>query len=90
MHNRIVKTLLGISLVFFVLTATAHDPKEHTKEQQAPDCASMKDMKMKMNDPITQAMMQQCEKDMHAMDAEEAVKKKIAPTTEQHDHHPDQ
>ncbi len=43
--------------------AQAHDPKEHMKDAEKPDCKAMKDMdhsKMDMNDPVMQAMMKQC------------------------------
>ncbi|MBN8717682.1 MAG: hypothetical protein J0I72_07820 [Stenotrophomonas sp.] len=61
--------ILGIPALFLAMNAPAHDPKEHMKEaQQKPDCAAMKGMdhsKMDMNDPVMQAMMQKCMKDMH-------------------------
>lgn len=61
--------LLGIPALFLTASVSAHPPKEHMKDvQQKPDCAAMKDMdhsKMDMNDPVMQAMMQKCMKDMH-------------------------
>ncbi|MBR9910260.1 MAG: hypothetical protein GYB33_07900 [Gammaproteobacteria bacterium] len=48
-------------------SAQAHDPKEHMKDAKKPDCAAMKNMdhsKMNMNDPVMQAMMKKCMKDM--------------------------
>lgn len=54
----ILTTALSISML-----ATAHDPKEHAKESQPPDCqllASMDHGNMDMDDPVMQAMMQKC------------------------------
>jgi hypothetical protein len=54
--------------LLLVASAYAHDPAEHAKEGSQPDCSSMKEMdpaKMDMKDPVTQAMMQKCMKDMH-------------------------
>ncbi len=59
----IALTTLGIAF-----SAQAHDPKEHMKDAENPNCAAMKGMdhsKMDMNDPVMQAMMKQCMKDMH-------------------------
>ena len=42
------------------------NPEE--KPEEKPDCSAMKDMdhsKMDMNDPVMQAMMKKCMKDMH-------------------------
>lgn len=59
---------LAFSALLLTLPTQAHDPKEHMKEAQAPDCAPMKEMdhsKMDMQDPVMQAMMQKCMKTMH-------------------------
>jgi hypothetical protein len=59
---------VALPAMLLALSAQAHDPKEHMKETQAPDCAVMKDMdhsKMDMKDPVMQAMMQKCMKAMH-------------------------
>lgn len=56
---------VALSAMLLALSAQAHDPKEHMKEAQAPDCAAMKDIdhsKMDMKDPLMQAMMQKCMK----------------------------
>tara|TARA_R110002049_G_scaffold29552_17_gene100455 strand:- start:3678 stop:3944 length:267 start_codon:yes stop_codon:yes gene_type:complete len=61
-----IKTLtfiVALSTLAFTLSAQAHDPKEHMKDAEKPDCAAMKNMdhsKMDMQDPIAQAMMKQC------------------------------
>ena len=61
------KTLLGCTLalsgLLMIAPVFAHDPAEHTKTVEAPDCAAMKKMdhsKMDMNDPVMQAMMKKC------------------------------
>lgn len=62
------------STLAFTLSAQAHDPAEHMKNVENPDCAAMKNMdhnKMDMNDPVMQAMMKQCMQDMqHEKSAE--------------------
>lgn len=67
--------LLSSTTLFLSVTANAHDPKEHMKDAQNPDCAAMKDMdheKMDMEDPVMVAMMSQCMNSMaHAETAEE-------------------
>ena len=71
MKNLIITILTLFSIMALVSTAQAHDPKEHMKDAEKPNCAAMKDMdqsKMDMNDPVTQAMMKQCMESMHADD----------------------
>ena len=60
--------LLALTIVATAMNAQAHEPKEHMKDAEKPDCSAMKDMdhsKMDMNDPVMQAMMKKCMKDMH-------------------------
>lgn len=60
-------TFIVLAALGMALSAQAHDPKEHTKDAEKPDCAAMKNMdhsKMDMKDPVMQAMMKQCMKDM--------------------------
>lgn len=68
MNMKTLATVIVLSTLGIALSAQAHDPKEHMKDAEKPDCAAMKNMdhsKMDMNDPVMQAMMQQCMKDMH-------------------------
>ncbi|MBA6412233.1 hypothetical protein H2508_03830 [Parahaliea sp. F7430] len=71
-----IKTLtfaIALSTLAFTVSAQAHDPKEHMKNAEKPDCSAMKNMdhskmdhnKMDMDDPVMQAMMKQCMKNMH-------------------------
>lgn len=74
--------MLGLTLVIastvIMAPAFAHDPAEHAKTAEAPDCESMKSMdhsKMDINDPVMLAMMKKCsnmqkhsEKAMEEMD----------------------
>lgn len=56
-------TLLSCATLLLSATAHAHDPKEHMKDAQSPDCAAMQGMdheKMDMEDPVMVAMMSQC------------------------------
>ena len=61
---------LGVPALLVTGSAYAHDPAEHMKDNEGkgPDCAAMKNMdhsKMDMDDPVMQAMMQKCMKQMH-------------------------
>jgi hypothetical protein len=71
---------LAFSLVFSALAlclpAQAHDPKEHMKNTEKPNCSAMKNMehsKMDMDDAVMQAMMKQCMRDMHDAENDEDV-----------------
>ena len=60
--------IIAIAALGIAFSAQAHDPKEHMTDAEKPDCTAMKNMdhsEMDMNDPVMQAMMQQCMKDMH-------------------------
>jgi len=68
MKMKLTPPILLITLFTTVTSAQAHDPKEHMKDAEKPDCSAMKDMdhsKMDMDDPVMQAMMKKCMKDMH-------------------------
>ncbi|MGC1508722.1 hypothetical protein, partial [Ketobacter sp.] len=67
MKMKLTPPILLITLFTTVTSAQAHDPKEHMKDAEKPDCSAMKDMdhsKMDMDDPVMQAMMKKCMKDM--------------------------
>lgn len=71
-HNLIKLTAIAALLVSF--SVQAHDPKEHMKDAEKPHCAAMENMdhsKMGKDDPVMQAMMQKCMKDMHDMHKDE-------------------
>ena len=73
MNMKTLATVIVLSTLGIALSAQAHDPKEHMKDAEKPDCAAMKNMdhsKMDMNDPVMQAMMKQCMNDMHHNDSE--------------------
>ncbi|MFQ3237266.1 MAG: hypothetical protein ACI9C4_002847 [Paraglaciecola sp.] len=58
--HKLIATLLVVSSAYGI-DAYAHDPKEHAKEKQAPNCEAMQDMgKMNKNDPVAMAMMKKC------------------------------
>ena len=53
MKRQSLSYFVALPALLLALSAQAHDPKEHMKEAQAPDCAAMKDMdhsKMDMKD----------------------------------------
>lgn len=63
MKKSLVRCTLAFSGLLMIAPAFAHDPAEHAKAGEAPDCESMKTMdhsKMDMNDPVMQAMMKKC------------------------------
>ncbi len=68
MKRQYLAYFVALPAILLALSAHAHEPREHMKEAQVPDCAAMKDMdhsKMDMKDPVLQAMMQKCMKTMH-------------------------
>jgi len=70
MNTKYLTFVITILILGVAFSAQAHDPKEHMKDAEKPDCAAMKDMdhsKMDMNDPVMQAMMKKCMKDMKNM-----------------------
>ena len=72
MKLKLLSPVLVLTALGVTFSAQAHDPKEHMKDAENPNCATMKDMdhsKMDMNDPVMQAMMKQCMNDMHHNDA---------------------
>lgn len=73
--------LLSVSF-FFIATAQAHDPSEHTTKVEKPKCAAMKNMdhsKMDANDPIMMAMMKKCMKNVssYSDNGEAAIKNPV-------------
>lgn len=68
MKRQLFSSFTGIAAIFLALSAQAHEPGEHMKDAEQPDCAAMKVMdhsKMDMDDPVMQAMMQRCMDEMH-------------------------
>ncbi len=63
MNRRKYAIVTGLLAVSFAFAAHAHDPAEHAKEAQAPDCSALRDAgngTLDKNDPVIQAMMMQC------------------------------
>lgn len=91
MRTKFSTYILAIAALGTTLTAQAHDPKEHMKDAEAPNCASMHNMehgKMDMDDPIMVAMMQQCMDEMHGdkNQATEEAEKEMAESESMHEH----
>lgn len=62
---------IGSAALLFSVSAIAHEPEKHASDAEAPDCAAMMDMnaeEMDQDDPVVQAMMEQCRGHMDAMD----------------------
>ncbi|ACV26709.1 MULTISPECIES: hypothetical protein [Kangiella] len=67
MKHQLFNIVLTISVLVFTSSVQAHDPKEHMKEVEKPNCESMKadeHSKMDMKDPVIQAMMKKCQQEM--------------------------
>lgn len=67
MKRKILSSVLVLAALGVAISAQAHDPKEHMKDAKKPDCTAMKNMdhsKMDKNDPVMQAMMKQCMKEI--------------------------
>ena len=63
MKTFLLNSALIVSSVLMAAPGFAHDPAEHAKTAEAPDCEAMKKMdhsKMDMKDPVMQAMMKKC------------------------------
>ncbi len=78
---------LGLSSTLYVMSALAHDSKEHMVKSEQLDCSPMKKMdhsKMDMNDPVMQAIMKKCMGQMRHGDSYGATKQDE--TSEDHDH----
>lgn len=68
MQTKRFTPIIAFAALGVAFSVQAHDPKEHMKDAENPNCAAMKNMdhsKMDMKDPVMQAMMKQCMKDMH-------------------------
>ena len=61
--------LLAVTATLAIpFAAEAHDPREHLKDAESPNCIAMRDMehgKMDADDPVMQAMMKQCMDELH-------------------------
>lgn len=63
MKTFLLNSALILASALMVAPSFAHDPAEHAKTAEAPDCEAMKKMdhsKMDMNDPVMQALMKKC------------------------------
>lgn len=83
--NKVISTLI-ILLSAYSINAAAHDPKEHAKEkqQEAPNCEVMQDMKqgkIDKNDPVVMAMMKKC----HKMKGDKKADEKHMDNMQDHD-----
>lgn len=70
MKKSLFRCTLACAGLLMIAPAFAHDPAEHEKAAEAPDCEAMKTMdhsKMDMNDQVMQAMMKKCG-DVHHSD----------------------
>lgn len=72
MKHKYLSWQAALPALLLALSAQAHDPAEHMKGAEKPDCTAMRDMdhsKMDMNDPLMQAMMQKCKDEMNQDEA---------------------
>ncbi|WP_438864883.1 hypothetical protein [Neptunicella sp.] len=86
-------SILTLVLSAYTMNAYAHDPKEHAKEKEAPNCAVMQDIeqgKVDKSDPVIMAMMKKCHKTMDNKKADgKHVDKHMDGMKEEDDHHHD-
>ncbi len=89
-----IQSLTLAVIILVSIPALAHDPKEHVKAGEAPDCqalATMDHSNMSMDDPVMQAMLAKCPATMmedHADDHDPAAKETQANDHSAHsDHH---
>ena len=67
----IINPIALVLLMASVSGAWAHSAEEHMKNAEEADCSAMEGMDMSNmdeNDPVMQAMMKKCMKQMHASD----------------------
>jgi hypothetical protein len=78
MNTKTIYTAITLASVLFSGAASAHDPSQHAATKEKPKCEAMHKMDsstMDINDPVMQAMMQQCGKpDMANHHDEQAAK----------------
>ena len=48
MKTKTLTFVIALSTLAFTLSAQAHDPKEHMKDAEKPDCAAMENMNQSM------------------------------------------
>lgn len=73
MKSKRFTPIIALAALGVAFSVQAHNPKEHMNDAEKPDCAAMKNMdhsKMDTNDPVMQAIMKQCMKDMHHNESE--------------------
>lgn len=65
-------TITAVISLTCALSAQAHDPSEHKdKKGEKPRCEALKDMDpeaMDRDDPVVQALLKKCEKQLHRGD----------------------
>ncbi len=74
MKNKHFAPVIAISALVTAFSAEAHDPKEHMKNAEKPDCKAMEGMdhsRMDMDDPVMQAIMQKCMQEIHGDNAKQ-------------------
>ncbi len=93
------KLMVMVLALFVSMSSTAHDPKEHAKTSEAPNCQALADMdheKMDMDDPVMKAMLAKCkeampehgdehDKDKHDMDMKNTTSMKDDDHDDRHD-----
>ncbi|MGL6162200.1 hypothetical protein [Microbulbifer sp.] len=68
---------ITLTTLTFAISAQAHDPSQHKDKAEKPQCAALKDMdmeKMDKQDPVTQALIKKCMKQLHPEEKPETEK----------------
>ncbi len=90
MNTKTLILSVALPTLLFVLSAQAHDAKEHMKDAKNPDCTAMKNMdhsKMDKDDPVMQAMMKKCMNEMHEKGEDKKQGDHEHQESESHDQH---
>lgn len=78
-HKALFWTVV-LPALLLALSAQAHEPSKHTEGNEKPNCEKMKEMdhsRMDKDDPVMQAMMEKCMKQMHQGEAESGKSHKM-------------
>lgn len=62
-------TITALISLACALSAQAHDPSQHKNNGEKPRCEALKGMDletMDRNDPVVQAVLKKCEKQLHS------------------------
>ena len=89
MINNRLTLISALAAMGIAASTQAHDPKEHMKDAENPNCAAMSAMdtsNMDMEDPVAQAMMKKCMGNVHHDGDNSDDTERVQPESEEHPH----